>query len=190
MPRPLHFPLTYEDYLGFPDDGKRHEILEGEHVMTPAPAPRHQSVVAHLTHLLLAFLEEHPVGRAWPAPTDVILSTTDVAQPDLCYVQAARLGIVTDRAIEGAPDLVVEVLSPGTRQRDEVSKRHVYAKSGVAEYWLIDPEAQTVRRLVWSEAGYRAEDESRHGPGDELQTPLLPGFRFLVDHPFRDLTPG
>ena len=76
MPRPLPIPLTYEDYLGFPDDGKRHEILEGEHVMTPAPAPRHQSVVATLTHLLLSFLEEHPVGRAWPAPIDVMCFKT------------------------------------------------------------------------------------------------------------------
>jgi Uma2 family endonuclease len=190
MPRPLPIPLTYEDYLGFPDDGRRHEILEGEHVMTPAPTPTHQAVVVNLTRLLANFLAERGGGRMWTAPIDVIFSPTDVLQPDLCLVQASRLGIVTGRAIEGAPDLVVEVLSPATRQRDEVGKRHLYAKFGVSEYWLIDPQARSVRRMVWSDAGYRSEDEATYRLEERLLTPLLPGLVLDLGELFRDVVAG
>lgn len=189
-PGPIPLALTYEDYLGFPDDGRRHELLEGDHMMTPAPSPAHQLVVGRLLHALLSFLDREPIGRVLTSPIDVLLSPTDVVQPDVCFARRERLTIVTRRGLEGAPDLMVEVLSPATRRTDETSKLHVYAKHGVAEYWLVDSEARTVRCLRWSRAGYRPEDERLFGPGEVLTTALLPRFELPVDLLFRDLGPG
>jgi Uma2 family endonuclease len=186
-PHPIPLALTYEDYLGFPDDGKRHELLEGEHMMTPAPSSFHQLAVAELLHALKGFLEGRDLGVVLTAPIDVLLSPTDVVQPDLCFVRRDRVEIVTRSGIEGAPDLMVEVLSPTTRQTDETTKLHVYAKRGVAEYWILDIEERTLRSLRWSEDGYRAQDERRFAGGDVVTTPVLPGLRLVLDSLFRDL---
>ena len=186
-PRPIPLALTYEDYLGFPDDGKRHELLEGEHMMTPAPSAFHQVVVGELVHAFKSFLAGRALGMVLTAPIDVILSPTDVVQPDVCFVRQERLAIVTRRGLEGAPDLMVEVLSPTTRQTDETTKLHVYAKRGVGEYWIVDLEERTLRCLRWSEAGYRPQDERRFAGGDVLTTALLPGFQLPLDSLFRDL---
>ncbi len=175
-PRPTALALTYEDYLGFPDDGKRHEILAGEHVMTPAPNLEHQAIVANLLHAWMSYGERRAVGSFWSAPVDVILSRSNVIQPDLCFVANGGAATLTRRGIEGPPDIVVEVLSPATSQRDAVTKRHLYAQYGVGEYWIIDPEARSLRILQWSEAGYRLDDEQLLGAGDTVRSRSLPGF--------------
>ena len=137
--------LTYEDFLLLPEDGNRHEVIYGEHCMTPAPATRHQRISMRLSGALFTFLEEHPLGEVFAAPIDIVLSETDIVEPDLVFIASARAEIVTEQNIQGAPDLVIEILSPGTRRRDELVKRKLYASFGVREYWIVDPDLDAVR---------------------------------------------
>lgn len=136
--------LTYEDYCALPDDGRRYEILEGELYVTPSPSRAHQRFALNLLVVLPAYVKARNAGEVFIAPFDVILEKTSVVVPDLLFVSRERLGIVTDRGVEGAPDLVVEVLSPGTARRDRVEKAQLYARHGVAQYWLADPDARTL----------------------------------------------
>jgi Uma2 family endonuclease len=136
--------LTYQDYRLLPDDGKRYEVIEGDLCMTPAPVTRHQIVVGRLLHVLLSYLETHPVGTVLTAPCDVLLSDTDIVQPDLLYVRNNSKAQVTELNIQGPPDLVVEVLSPATATRDRNLKRKRYEHFGVQEYWILDPDSNTV----------------------------------------------
>ena len=127
--------LTYEDFLLFPDDGKRHELIDGEHYVTPAPNTKHQQVSGNLYFLLRQYLEQRPVGRLFFAPFDVVFSTFDVVEPDLLYMSNDRASaVLTPQHIEGAPELVVEIGSKRTRKRDETIKRRLYQRSGVSEY--------------------------------------------------------
>jgi Uma2 family endonuclease len=178
--------LTYEDLTHLPADGKRHEIIDGEHYVTPSPATRHQAIARNLTGLLFSFLRGRHVGTIFHAPYDVVLSPHDVVEPDLLFVSAARLAILTEANAQGAPDLVVEILSPGSRRRDEIVKRDLYERSGVTEYWIVDPEAETVkvfRRDAKGGAFERPELLSqRHG--DKLTTPLIAGLEMPLDEVF------
>jgi Uma2 family endonuclease len=173
---PASVKFTYEDFLTFPDDGKRHEIVDGEHYVTPSPNTKHQTVSMNLTRALLRYLDEHPRGHLFAAPFDVVLSELDVVEPDLLFVSRERAGIVTEQHVRGAPDLVVEIVSPGTRKVDEVTKRKLYERFGVLEYWIVDPELDGIkvyRRI--DEAFVRAAELSvEHN--DVLTTPLLPEF--------------
>src|SRR5713226_200939 len=141
--------LTYDDYAALPDDGRRYELYEGELIVTPAPRTRHQVVIGNLHMLMAEHVRHHGLGEVFLSPIDVILSRISVVQADLVYVETARLGIVTERAIEGAPTLVVEVLSPSTDARDRGVKQALYARYGVPYYWIVDSAARTVeaRRL-------------------------------------------
>jgi Uma2 family endonuclease len=139
--------LTYDDYAALPDDGHRYELYEGELVTMPSPRPRHQVVIGNLYMLMAEHVRDHRLGDVYLSPIDVILSRITVLQPDLVYVERARLGLVTERAIEGAPTLVVEVLSPSTDARDRGVKQALYARYGVPFYWIVDPEARTVQAL-------------------------------------------
>ena len=167
--------LTYDDFVLFPDDGRRHELIDGEHYVTPSPVSRHQLIVGNIAFHVRAFLESHPVGTVIPGPLDVILSTHDVVEPDLLYVSRERRDAVLKDWARGAPDLVVEVGSPSTRRRDATLKRDLYERFSVQEYWIVDPEAEVVRvhRLV--NGRYDSSVEFAHGRGDTLTTPLLPG---------------
>ena len=138
--------LSYEDFLLFPDDGKRHELIDGEHYVTPSPNTKHQAIVWNLILLIGNYLQAHPVGRAFSAPLDVVFSDFDIVEPDLLFVSRARQDeILTKQHVRGAPDLVVEIGSPGTRKRDETIKRRLYERSGVDEYWVVDPDSDIVR---------------------------------------------
>lgn len=151
--------LTYDDYCALPDDGQRHEILDGELAVTPAPAPSHQEVVANLLGELRAHVTARGLGKVYPAPIDVILARTSVVQPDLVFVRAERLSLVTARAIEGPPDLVVEVLSPTTRARDRGPKLKLYARFGVPHYWLLDDRARRLTAYELAGTTYRQAAE-------------------------------
>ena len=109
---PVRF--TYEDYLGFPDDGRRHELIDWEHLVTPAPTRRHQQLAGRLFVALANYLAAHPVGQVYVAPLDVILSDTDIVQPDLLFVSNERSDVL-GKWIHGAPDLAVEIVSPASR---------------------------------------------------------------------------
>ena len=116
--------------------------------MTPAPVTRHQIVVGRLLHVLLSYLETHPRGTVLTAPCDVVLSNTDIVQPDVLYVQNNSKAQVTEQNVQGPPDMVVEVLSPGTAARDRKLKRKRYEYFGVQEYWLVDPDLNTFEILA------------------------------------------
>jgi Uma2 family endonuclease len=179
--------LTYEDYLQFPDDGKRHELIDGEHFVTPTPIRKHQAVAGNLFGMLWNYLQQHRAGRVFAAPFDVILSDADVVEPDLLYLSNQRLSeIETSPWVRGAPDLVVEIGSPGTRRRDETIKRRLYERSGVSEYWVVDPEIDTVK--VYRRHGDRFERtaELSAEAGDRLASPLFPDLELPLSKIFED----
>jgi Uma2 family endonuclease len=147
--------LTYEDYLHLPNDLNRYEILEGELSVTPAPSTKHQRVSANLFKLLTRHIDERNLGKLFYAPIDLILDPTAVLQPDLLFVSSARQRIITEKAIEGAPDLVIEILSPATSRTDRVTKAQIYARHGVPAYWIVDPEQQVVEIYLLEGDGYR-----------------------------------
>ena len=167
--------LTYEDYVLIPEDGKRHEIIDGEHYVTPAPNTRHQAVIINLARLIAPFVHDRRLGQLFVSPVDVVLSATNIVQPDLVFVSAVRASIVTRPNIQGAPDLAIEVLSKGTRQTDENVKRKLYEQFGVQEYWVVDPDAETVQMYRLTASRYAAAAELSRHPNARLTTPLLPG---------------
>lgn len=172
--------LNYDDYLAMPADGRRHEILDGEHFVTPAPATRHQLAVIRLAHALMAWQEGSGEGQALVAPCDVVLSEHDVVQPDLLWISSERLSILTPDNIQGAPDLVIEVLSPTSRRTDEHLKLALYERFGVREYWLVDPDAEQVkvRRRVGTTFAPSEILAAEHAA--TLTSALLPGFSLPV----------
>ena len=168
--------FTYEDFLNFPDDGKRHEIIDGEHFVTPSPNTKHQTICMNLAVLAGTYLRQHPIGAFFVALFDVVLSNLDVVEPDLLYISRERAEVLTDKHVRGAPDLVVEILSPGTRRTDEVTKRKRYERFGVGEYWIVDPELETIKVYRRVEQSFTRVAELTLEQGDVLTTPLLPGF--------------
>ena len=136
---PVDIRLTYEDFCCLPNDGKRYEIIDGELFVTPSPFRPHQRVVTRLTRYLSTFVEENELGEVFVAPFDVVFSRFDVVEPDLLYVSKGRLSVLTEKNVQGAPDLVVEVLSPSTAETDRTIKLKLYARYGVQEHWIIDP---------------------------------------------------
>ena len=172
--------FTYEDLQGFPDDGKRHEIIEGEHYVTPAPGVKHQVVVTNLARLLGSFVVRERQGRVLVAPTDVVASATDVVQPDVVWISPARAGIATKENLRGVPDLVVEVLSESTRKTDEIIKRKLYERYGALEYWIVDPELERVKIYRRAGEGFAPAVEVAAEAGESLTSPLLPGFSLAV----------
>jgi Uma2 family endonuclease len=178
--------LTVEDYERFPDDGMRHEILDGEHYVTPAPNLRHQAISRNLTILIGGFLRDQPVGRFFAAPCDVYLSRFDVLEPDLLFVSDAGKAVLTDKNVQGPPDLVIEILSPGTRKRDERTKRDRYARFGVREYWIVDPELETIKIMELGASGYEPPREVALERAERLSSRVLPGLDLPLDQIFTD----
>jgi Uma2 family endonuclease len=147
---------TYADYAALPDDGNRYEIIAGVLYTTPAPGAGHQSVSARLVTFLVTHVEFAGLGRVFAAPVDVELAPDTVVQPDIVVILSANLDRITPSRIIGAPDLVVEILSPGTAGYDRREKQDAYARAGVGEYWIVDPGAQTVELLTLNKGGYRS----------------------------------
>ncbi len=163
--------FNYHDYLLLPED-KRYEILDGELYVVPAPNVRHQTLLGQLFNVLDRHAREKSLGKVLLAPCDVILSDENIVQPDILFVSNERLGIIGEANISGDPDLVIEILSPGTRNRDLEIKRKIYAGFGVPEYWIVDPEAETIDVLVLGDQGYLSA--AIFGRSDRLSSPLLP----------------
>jgi Uma2 family endonuclease len=136
--------LTYADYAALPDDGQRYELHEGELVLTPAPGTSHQGVLIDLGALLHRHVKEKGLGRVFVAPTDCILSDITVLQPDILFVDTEHRSLISARAVEGPPTLVVEVLSPTTARRDRGGKRDLYAQHGVPWYWIVESAARRI----------------------------------------------
>jgi Uma2 family endonuclease len=178
--------FTVNDYMTTPPD-KRYQLLDGELILAPAPAMYHQTLILRLASILHRFVAENDLGRVWLAPCDVVLSNFDVVQPDILFVSHDRSSIVTEVNVQGAPDLVVEVLSPGTQQYDRGYKRTLYSNHGVREYWLVDPEAQTVEVLTVS--GQGLAPAATYQWGQELVSPMLAGPSIELDPLFGQKIP-
>lgn len=178
--------FTLEDFELFPDDGQRHELIDGEHVVTPSPNTRHQRTVQRLYLALGEHLRRHAdQGEAFIAPFDVVLSFHDVVEPDLLVVGGDQPDIVTRKNVQGPPALVVEVLSEGTRKRDEQAKRRLYERTGVREYWLVDPELDLVKVFRRDADGrFPRVAELSLEERDTLTTPQLPTFSLRLDAVF------
>src|ERR1700680_5066348 len=180
--------LTYADLCRLPDDGLRHELIDGEHYVTAVPTYRHQRVAKNVAGLLFLFLRAHRLGHVYMAPLDGLFSEMDVVEPDVLYVSEERLrGQQEDRYLTVTPDLVVEVLSPSTRRVDRGAKRGLYERQGVTEYWLIDPALETVQVFRLKRGRFELAADLVRQRGDArafLSTPLLPGLRLLLDDVF------
>ena len=189
MPSPLGVPpmkLTYDDFVLFPDDGLRHELIDGEHYVTPSPNRKHQKISGNLFLLIGAWLEQHPIGQIYFAPFDVIFSMFDVVEPDLLYMSNERAATVLTAAnVQGTPELVIEIGSPGTRKRDETIKRRPYERAGVSEYWVVDPELDVVRVYQREGETFARPVELSAEAGDVLTTTLLSGLELPLARVFR-----
>src|SRR2546425_10038344 len=135
--------LTYADYEKMAPDGFRHEIIDGEEYSTPAPNLDHQTAVGKAFRLIANHVAARKLGRVFVAPTDVVLSEHDIVEPDIVFVAEKNLSILSEKNIRGAPDLVIEVLSSSTASEDRGRKRATYDRSGVSEYWMLDPQGRT-----------------------------------------------
>ena len=173
--------LTYEDYQKTSDD-QRFELLNGALMISPPPNTTHQSVQAELGWRMAQFVREGSLGHLLFAPTDVVLSRTDVVQPDLLFISSPRAHIIAPANIQGAPDLIVEIRSDSTAERDESFKRQLYADCGVEEYWLVHPEAATISVLLLGENGY--DEAATYTVGQTLTSPKLDGLLLHLNELF------
>lgn len=169
---------TYEDYLKTPED-KRYELIEGELFMTPSPITNHQRISRKIEFLLEKFVTENDRGEIFYAPYDVYLDDENVLQPDILFISKDRLNIIGDKNLQGAPDLVIEILSESTAYRDLIQKKKLYAKFGVKEYWIVVPEEKTVDIYVLKDNAYQLY--KTFGKDDTLESQLLKGFRIELN---------
>lgn len=178
---------SYGDYRSLvASTDKRYELLDGEIVMVPSPTTGHQRVSRNLEFLLVTFVRAHRLGEVFDAPFDVVFgegATREVAQPDLVFVSSERRSIITEHAIEGAPDLVVEILSPGSEAVDRGYKRALYARYGVAEYWIVDPKAKVIEVYGLGPSGF--EPRGRYQPRHQFASPLFSDLRLPLEEVFR-----
>lgn len=171
--------LTYADYCALPDDGRRYEILDGELFVSPSPIRIHQRIVLNLLLILDPYIRQNRLGEINIAPFDVLLSKHNIVEPDLIFVSTARSRVITDKNIQGAPDLLIEVLSPSTKQRDLRKKRDIYGEWGVDWYWIIDPEGGTLLELQRIDKAFT--EVSHPARGASFTPKLFPGLSIDVE---------
>jgi Uma2 family endonuclease len=172
---------TYKDYLSIPDD-KRYELIGGELMMTPAPVPYHQWISKNIEYEIERFVREKNLGRVFDAPCDVYLDEENVVQPDILFVSEERTHIIGKTHIQGAPDLAVEILSESSAYTDMMRKKRLYAKFGVKEYWIVDPDGKTVEIYCLKE-GILVPVKS-FSESDELESFLLSGLKIKLSPVF------
>ena len=172
--------LTYQDYLQTPDD-VRYELIDGELVPMPSPRAIHQRLLKKLIWWFKQ-VEDAGLGQVYAAPFDVFFSNTAILQPDILFISAARAHIITETGVQGAPDLVIEIISPSDPNRDKIRKRAIYARHRVGEYWLVDPYVRNITVLMLDGDGY--ETDGIYGIGDTLTSPTLRGFALDVSDLF------
>jgi len=173
--------FTYEDYLLMPEE-RRYELIEGELYMTPSPVPYHQKVVLQLAYKIKDYVDRQGLGEVIIAPCDVVLSEYDVVQPDLMFISRERVEIIKERNVCGAPDLVIEVLSEGTVERDRVLKKKLYARAGVREYWIVDPYGKEIEVYELGRRGYRLKGVFRGE--EEVKSEVLKDLKLRVSEIF------
>lgn len=179
----LELRLTYEDYCKIPF-GERYELVEGDlRKMTPAPSVFHQEVSGRIEMALRQWVGDRKLGKVYYSPIDVVLSRHNVVQPDILFISRERLGIIKEACIRGAPDLVIEILSPSTEEWDRIIKRQIYGRYGVREYWIVDPEGRSIE--VTAHNSKELATVQIYSSGMTLSSPLLCGFALEIDDVFR-----
>ena len=175
--------LTYRDYLDLSESDDRFELIDGELCMAPTPIPEHQIFLFYLTKVIEEFVTKHELGRVIISPQDVVLSEDTVLQPDMMFVSNDRMHIIKwGQYVQGAPDLVVEVLSPSTSRHDRTLKRERYAKFGVREYWIADITARTIEINILEDEKFAVA--GLFGEGEPFESPLLPGLKINISDVF------
>lgn len=173
--------FTYQDYLQLSED-RRYEIVDGDLYVVPAPIPYHQKVSRNFEFLLYEYVKKHDVGEVLHAPCDLLLSESDVVQPVIMFIAKDQLSIITDANIQGAPTVVIEILSPSSEKRDRGAKQKLYARAGIQEYWIVDLRVKTVEVLRLTLSGYsqhayfQVEDSLHSLIFPHLTIPLLDVF--------------
>lgn len=186
LPKTSREILTYQDYLTFPDgDGIKKEIIEGELFMSPAPSIKHQLILRDLAILLHNYIKQHDLGELFFAPCDVVFSNINVMQPDILFISKSNFHILTELNIKGAPDLIVEIVSPSSKDTDRIYKKNVYQKFGVKEYWLVDPNEETVE--IWVLKNKNFHLYCRASKDQKIESQLLQGLQIELDLIFKSL---
>jgi len=177
--------FNYQDYLQLPED-KRYEIIDGELFMVPSPNEAHQRILLTLTTILLNYVKKNKLGYVYCAPFDVLFSEEDIVQPDIIFVSNENRKIITKDNIQGTPDLLVEILSPGTSKRDLGIKKKLYAKNGVREYWIVDPEQETIEVLNLKEGAFLGKNYNTGvvGQTSRLSSSVIQGFNIDIKEIF------
>jgi Uma2 family endonuclease len=174
---------TYAEFARLPDDGNRYEVIAGELFVSPSPRPTHQRVVTRLAFVLSGHVQEHRLGSVLVGPIDVLFAEGDYLAPDVVFVRRERSGIESDRGLEAAPDLVIEVASPSTAGRDRILKRERYLHFGVPEYWVVDPEALEI--LVYRSTGDPTKPEVMSETLEWRPFPSAPSLQIDIPALFR-----
>ncbi|HWP91863.1 MAG TPA: Uma2 family endonuclease [Thermodesulfobacteriota bacterium] len=174
--------FTYTDYINLKDD-KRYELIEGELYLVPSPNTYHQAVLGNLWDSLRSHVKKKRLGTVLCAPLDVVLSENDVVQPDILFIYNENRGIITEHNIKGAPDLVVEILSLGTLERDKIVKKYLYEKHGVKEYWIVEPVGRFIEVMTLEKEGF--EFLGTFFFRDQLESPLLRKLRIPLKEIFK-----
>src|SRR3990172_8953715 len=173
---------TYEDYLKTPDD-ERYELIGGELLMTPSPITNHQRISRKIEFLLEKFVTENELGEIFYAPYDVYFDDENVVQPDILFISKDRLNIIGDKNLQGAPDLVIEILSESNAYRDLIQKKKLYSKHGVKEYWIVVPGEKTIDIHILKEKTYQLYKTL--GEYDTLESQILKGFKMELKAIFK-----
>ena len=168
---------NYQDYLQLSED-KRYEIIDGDLFMVPSPNERHQHILSNIFYVLFDYVRKNKLGAVYCAPFDILFSEEDIVQPDIIFVSNKNKKIITKDNIQGTPDLLVEILSPGTSKRDLGIKKKLYAKNGVREYWIADPAQETIEVLNLKEGEFRGKSYNTGvvGQTSRLSSPVIQGF--------------
>ena len=169
--------FNYQDYLQLPED-KRYEIIDGDLFMVPSPNERHQHILSNIFYVLFDYVRKNKLGAVYCAPFDVLFSEEDIVQPDIIFVSNENRKIITKDNIKGTPDLLIEILSPGTSKRDLGIKKKLYAKNGVREYWIVDPAQETIEVLNLKEGAFRGKSYNMGvmGQTSRLSSSVIQGF--------------
>jgi len=180
--KPAATKMTYDQYCLLPDDGMQYEVIDGELFATPAPTPKHQDIVGKLYARLLAFVEANKLGKVYVAPVDILLEEHTVVQPDILFIRQERLSIIGEKKVDAAPDLAVEVLSPTTFYKDLRKKMAAYSQFGVQEYWIVDPEKESIEVHTRGSKGLQLSQS--FSSEETLKSALLPGFQLRLNSIF------
>ena len=176
-------PLTVHDYRELPDGPPYQQLIEGELYMSPSPSWFHQEILSNLADIFFHYLRKKRIGKIYLAPLDTFLTELNVYQPDIIFVSNERKSILKEEGVDGAPDFVAEILSPRTAKYDRGAKRDIYARTGVQEMWIVDPELKTVQ--VFRFADSASTPFATYGLKQKFTSPLFPGLSVSVADVFR-----